>query len=103
MGATRDTPPVPGVINEELPRLQAELASDKPMRLDSGETIGPFTAAYTTCGHLNADKSNVVLICHALTGDQYVLENNPLTNKPGWWQLMVGPGKPLDTERYFFV
>ena len=96
-------PPVPGVINEELPRLQAELARDKPMRLDSGETIGPFTAAYTTCGHLNADKSNVVLICHALTGDQYVLENNPLTNKPGWWQLMVGPGKPLDTDRYFFV
>lgn len=103
MGATRDTPPVPGVINEELPRLQAELARDKPMRLDSGETIGPFTAAYTTCGHLNADKSNVVLICHALTGDQYVLDNNPLTNKPGWWQLMVGPGKPLDTDRYFFV
>ena len=73
------------------------------MRLDSGETIGPFTAAYTTCGELNADKSNAILVCHALTGDQYVLETHPLTGKPGWWETMVGPGKPLDTDRYFIV
>ena len=73
------------------------------MRLDSGQSIGPFTAAYTTCGDLNSDKSNAVLVCHALTGDQYVMENNPVTGKPGWWELMVGPGKPLDTDRYFII
>jgi len=103
MTATRDISPASGDANAGLPGLQAELARDEPMRLDSGETIGPFTAAYTTCGELSADKSNAVLVCHALTGDQYVLENNPVTGKPGWWELMVGPGKPLDTERYFVI
>jgi homoserine O-acetyltransferase len=103
MTATRDISPASGDANAGLPGLQAELARDEPMRLDSGETIGPFTAAYTTCGELSADKSNAVLVCHALTGDQYVLENNPVTGKSGWWELMVGPGKPLDTERYFVI
>lgn len=103
MTATRDISPASGDANAGLPGLQAELARDEPMRLDSGETIGPFTAAYTTCGELSADKSNAVLVCHALTGDQYVLENNPVTGKPGWWELMVGPGKPLDTGRYFVI
>ena len=103
MAATRDITPVSGDANAGLPGLQVELARDEPMRLDSGESIGPFTAAYTTCGELNADKSNAVLVCHALTGDQYVLENNPVTDKPGWWELMVGPGKPLDTDRYFII
>ena len=92
-----------GGDNAALPGLQVELARDEPMRLDSGQSIGPFTAAYTTCGDLNSDKSNAVLVCHALTGDQYVLENNPVTGKPGWWELMVGPGKPLDTDRYFII
>ena len=101
MNATRDLSPVSGGDNAELHGLQVELAREEPMRLDSGQSIGPFTAAYTTCGDLNSDKSNAVLVCHALTGDQYVLENNPVTGKPGWWELMVGPGKPLDTDRYF--
>ena len=103
MAATRDITPVSGDANARLPGLHVELARDEPMRLDSGESIGPFTAAYTTCGELNADKSNAVLVCHALTGDQYVLENNPVTDKTGWWELMVGPGKPLDTDRYFVI
>ena len=103
MTATRDLSPVSGGENAALPGLQVELARDEPMRLDSGQSIGPFTAAYTTCGDLNSDKSNAVLVCHALTGDQYVLENNPVTGKPGWWELMVGPGKPLDTDRYFII
>ena len=103
MNATRDLSPVSGGDNAVLPGLQVELARDEPMRLDSGQSIGPFTAAYTTCGDLNSDKSNAVLVCHALTGDQYVLENNPVTGKPGWWELMVGPGKPLDTDRYFII
>ncbi|MAJ92881.1 MAG: homoserine O-acetyltransferase [Rhodospirillaceae bacterium] len=103
MTATRDLSPVSGGDDAALPGLQVELARDEPMRLDSGQSIGPFTAAYTTCGDLNSDKSNAVLVCHALTGDQYVLENNPVTGKPGWWELMVGPGKPLDTDRYFII
>jgi homoserine O-acetyltransferase/O-succinyltransferase len=101
--ATRDFPSDTDVGAAKLPGFQVELARDVPMRLDSGETIGPFTAAYTTCGELNADKSNAILVCHALTGDQYVLETHPITGKPGWWEEMVGPGKPLDTERYFII
>ncbi|MEE2997654.1 MAG: homoserine O-acetyltransferase [Pseudomonadota bacterium] len=103
MTATRDNTPVPGGPTAETPGHRVELARDEPMRLVSGETIGPFTVAYTTCGELNSDKSNAILVCHALTGDQYVLENNPVTDKPGWWGMMVGPGKPLDTNSYFII
>jgi len=101
--ATRDIPSVADTGADKLPGFQVELARDVPMRLDSGETIGPFTTAYTTCGELNADKSNAIMVCHALTGDQYVLETHPLTEKTGWWERMVGPGKPLDTDRYFIL
>lgn len=76
---------------------------DEPLQLDSGETIAPFTIAYQSYGTLNADKSNAILICHALTGDQHVANDHPLTGKPGWWDNMVGPGKPVDTDRYFVI
>ena len=101
--ATRDISPSSVSGSADTPGLHVELATDQPMALDSGESIGPFTVAYTTCGTLNADKSNAILVCHALTGDQYVLEQHPVTGKPGWWELMVGPGKPLDTDRYFII
>jgi homoserine O-acetyltransferase len=101
--ATRDIPSSSALGSAEKPGLYVELAAGRPMALDSGESIGPFTTAYTTCGTLNADKSNAILVCHALTGDQYVLEQHPVTGKSGWWELMVGPGKPLDTERYFII
>src|SRR5262249_12944638 len=52
---------------------------------------------------LNAERSNAVLICHALTGDQHVANLHPVTQKPGWWETMVGPGRPIDTERYFVI
>jgi homoserine O-acetyltransferase len=94
-------PAIEGVI--ALPGQQATLATDRPMPLDSGAEIGPITVAYQTYGTLNAEKSNAVLVCHALTGDQYVAEPHPVTGKPGWWSLMVGPGKPLDTDRYFII
>jgi homoserine O-acetyltransferase len=90
--------------------LAAELRSkvvtfgpEAPLRLDSGSTISPVTVAYQTYGTLNADKSNAVLICHALTGDQHLANHHPITGKPGWWDLMVGPGKPFDTDRYFVI
>src|SRR5690606_7574573 len=69
--------------------------ADEPLALDSGVSLSPFTIAYETYGTLNADKSNVVLICHALTLDQYAASTHPLTGKPGWWPFMVGPGLPI--------
>lgn len=83
--------------------LTAELGVDTPLRLDCGVDLGPFTVAYQSYGHLNEDRSNVILICHALTGDQFVAGTNPVTNKPGWWPLMVGPGRPFDTDKYFVL
>ena len=77
--------------------------SDKPLRLDAGVDLSPFQVAYQTYGTLNAERSNAVLLCHALTGDQHVANVHPVTGKPGWWETLVGPGKPIDTERYFVI
>ncbi len=76
---------------------------DEALVLDSGEKLSPFSVAYETYGELNADKSNVVLVCHALTGDQYAASTHPITGKPGWWSRMIGPGRPVDTERFFVI
>ncbi|MFC7335530.1 homoserine O-acetyltransferase MetX [Rhodocista pekingensis] len=86
-----------------LPGHRLLLGTAEPMPLDNGGTLGPFHLAYQTYGTLNADRSNAVLVCHALTGDQYVAERHPITGKPGWWDLMVGPGRPIDTDRYFVI
>jgi homoserine O-acetyltransferase len=79
------------------------LTVEQPLRLDSGVELAPFTIAFQTYGRLNAARSNAVLVCHALTGDQYVAEKHPLTGKPGWWETLVGSGQVLDTERYFII
>jgi homoserine O-acetyltransferase/O-succinyltransferase len=71
----------------------------EPLPLDCGAVLAPFSIAYQTYGVLNAAKSNLVLVCHALTGDQHVANTHPVTGKPGWWDTMVGPGKPIDTNR----
>ncbi len=76
---------------------------DAPLTLDSGRTLAPWTLAYMTYGALNAARSNAVLVCHALTGDQFVASAHPVTGKPGWWETMVGPGKPIDTNRFFVI
>ncbi|EHM03254.1 homoserine O-acetyltransferase [Acetobacteraceae bacterium AT-5844] len=73
------------------------------LALDCGAVIAPMTVAYRTYGTLNADRTNAVLVCHALTGDQYVAEPHPITGKPGWWEAVVGPGKPVDTDRFFVI
>ena len=78
-------------------------AANNPLRLDAGVDFGPLQIAYQTYGTLNAARSNAVLVCHALTGDQHVVNDHPVTGKPGWWETMVGPGKPIDTERYFVI
>ena len=80
-----------------------EFGPERALALDSGRALAPWTFAYMTYGTLNAARSNAVLICHALTGDQFVASAHPVTGKPGWWELMVGPGKPIDTDRFFVI
>ena len=74
-----------------------------PLALDGGGTLLPVEIGYETYGVLNADASNAILVCHALTGDQHVASTHPITGKPGWWARMVGPSKPLDTDRFCVV
>ena len=74
-----------------------------PFALESGAALPGLTVAYRTYGTLNRDRSNAVLVCHALTGDQYVAETHPQTGKPGWWGQVAGPGRPVDTDRLFVV
>jgi homoserine O-acetyltransferase len=74
-----------------------------PLRLDGGVLLSPVDIAYETYGTLAPDGGNAILICHALTGDQHVASDHPVTGKAGWWTRMVGPGKPVDPERHFIV
>ena len=83
--------------------LVALFGTEQPLRLDCGIDLAPFQIAYQTYGQLNADRSNAILICHALTLDQHVANLHPLTGKPGWWETMIGPGQPLDPDRYFII
>ena len=75
----------------------------KPLKLDCGQTIKDFPLAYETYGKLNEAKDNAILVCHALTGDQFVSGINPVTKKEGWWVTAVGPGKAIDTEKFFVI
>jgi len=90
-------------LTADLPGQRTVLGSDAPLRLASGAAIGPFTVAWQTYGTLDATRSNAILVCHALTGDQYAAEPHPVTGRPGWWDLAIGPGKPIDTDRYFVI
>ena len=83
--------------------LSKVYAIPHPLPLDSGQVLEAGEIAYETYGNLAADKSNAVLVCHALTGDQYLASPHPITGKPGWWERMVGPGKPIDTDRHFVI
>jgi homoserine O-acetyltransferase len=83
--------------------LVVHFGADRPLPLDAGSLLAPLTIAYQTYGTLNSDKTNAILVCHALTGDQHVANQHPVTGKPGWWQVMVGPGRPIDTDRYFVI
>ncbi len=79
------------------------LTLSEPLTLQSGVTLFPVTVAYETYGALNEERSNCVMVCHALTGDQYVASTHPITGNPGWWIDLVGPGKVIDTEKFFVV
>ncbi len=71
--------------------------------LESGATIGPVEVAYETYGTLNADKSNAIYVCHALTGDAHAAGHHGDPERRGWWDTMIGPGKPVDTDRLFVI
>ncbi|MGH9186914.1 MAG: homoserine O-acetyltransferase family protein, partial [Acidimicrobiales bacterium] len=90
----------------ELPgrRRFLALADDRPFVLEGGGMLEHLTVAYETWGSLDSTASNAVLICHALTGDSHAAgELVPGHVTPGWWDTVIGPGKPIDTERYFVV
>jgi homoserine O-acetyltransferase len=74
-----------------------------PLQLANGEHLAPLTIAFETYGALNAERTNAVLVCHALTHDQFVASPNPITGRPAWWPRIVGPGRPIDTNRFFVI
>ena len=76
---------------------------DEPIKLDSGKTLEEVDVAYETYGELNKEKSNAILVCHALTGDAHAAGWHLGDKKPGWWEIVIGPGKALDTDRYFII
>lgn len=81
----------------------ARFGPSKPLRLDAGVLLPHLQIAYQTYGEPNANRTNAVLVCHALTGDQHAANLNPVTGKPGWWETLVGPGRPIDTDRFYVI
>ncbi len=77
--------------------------ASRPLHLSNGETLSPLTIAFESYGALNAERSNAVLVCHGLTGDQFAAGPNPVTGRPAWWPRIVGPGRPIDTNRFYVV
>ena len=101
-GALPRTPHASGEADHPS-SLVARFGTDKPLPLDSGGELTDFQIGYQTYGRLNRERSNAIVVCHALTGDQHVASPNPVTGKPGWWSDMVGSGRPIDTDRYFVI
>ena len=90
-----------GLVQTQIIRV---VEADKPLTLRCGKNLGPIDVAYEAYGRLSDQKDNAILICHALSGNAHVAGfNNPDDRKPGWWDIMVGPGKPIDTNRYFVI
>ncbi len=86
-----------------MPTAPLLLRLSQPLALDGGGTLPDAEIAYQSCGALNAAGDNAILVCHALTGDHYLAGRHPVTGKAGWWDRMVGPGKPIDTDRFHVI
>ena len=80
-----------------------QLRLDHSLPLDCGISLPQITIAYQSYGQLNGAKSNAILICHPLTADQFFAHDHPVTGKPGWWAALIGPGKLIDTDKYFVL
>ena len=89
-------------MNKKIEDIKKIIVS-KPLKLDCGKTVKDFPLAYETYGKLSENRDNAILVFHALTGDQFVTGTNPVTNKEGWWITAVGPGKAIDTNKYFVI
>ncbi len=100
MGATGHEPRSLGLVETQRVVL---FTKDNPLVLDSGETLAPVEVAFETYGERAADDSNVVVICHALTGDANAAGHHGDPTRLGWWDTLIGPGKPVDTERLFVI
>ena len=85
------------LVQTEILKIQESI------KLDSGKYIDSCEVAYKTFGKLNRDKSNAILVCHALSGDQFCSGINPLTKKRGWWSILIGPGKVIDTNIFYVI
>ena len=83
--------------------LECKIVEFSNFKLDSDYILNNFKIAFKSFGTLNKKKNNVILVCHALTGDQYVTGYNPVTKREGWWSRMVGPDKPIDTNKFFVI
>lgn len=99
-GEPQDRGPGVGEVYTQMVRL---FTAEAPLRMDNGEQLGPIDVAFETYGALNADASNVVVICHALTGDAHAAGHHGDPARNGWWDLLVGPGRTVDTDRFFVV
>ncbi|MHC4291322.1 MAG: homoserine O-acetyltransferase MetX [Planctomycetota bacterium] len=90
-----------GIVQTQTVRI---VGPENPLRLKCGKTLGPIDVAYETYGQLNEQQDNAILICHALSGNAHVAGyNSPEDTKPGWWDIMVGPGKLIDTNKYYVI
>lgn len=100
MTATADQP---GSVGRTETQRVVLFTKDDPLVLDSGRTIAPVEVAYETYGELNAAATNAVFICHALTGDAHAAGHHGDPGRPGWWDVLIGPGKAVDTTRCFVI
>lgn len=91
-----ENPPMP-------PHTPTSVTLDAPLPLDGGQALSNVTIAYESWGTLDKDGRNAILICHALTGDQYATGHNPVSEREGWWSRLIGPGKSIDTDKYFVI
>jgi len=89
-----------GVVSTQTVRL---FTAENPLTLEQGGTLGPVDVAYETYGTLSPAADNAVFVCHALTGDAHAAGWHPGDARPGWWDNLIGPGKPLDTDRFFVI
>ena len=89
-----------GPVSTQTVRLFTE---DEPLHLELGGTLGPIDVAYETYGSLSPAADNAVFICHALTGDAHAAGFHDGAKRPGWWDNLIGPGRPLDTNRFFVI